>query len=199
MIGALLASQGVSLVASEGYALLDPAAGIGFAGWPQVAMSLGRLALRVEMKARQRDADALSEMIDLARGLAPQDTGLLLSGVGGENFDGYSEFRASAVRESESGRSVDYARFVEFGTRSDMGGDKAPLTAHEAFFASDQKWFGGARGRAVAKDRRSHRAHGATPAQPFFFPAVNQALARRNADAARIPVEAAAEDGWELG
>ena len=109
-------SEGVAALAPSAYALFDTSSQTGIVGWPQVVMSLTRTVVKMEEKARHADTAALDRMIDIARGLVPVDTGRLLSGIGGENYDDYSEFRASAVHET--GNTADYARFVEFGTRA---------------------------------------------------------------------------------
>jgi hypothetical protein len=193
----LLAGQAAFSAGSNAVGLFDPGESTGFVGWPDVAMSLGRLVVRVELRQRKRDSDALSEMIETARGLVPVDTGRLLSGITGENFETYSEFRASAVHE---GGGADYARFVEFGTRAGEASVASPISAHEGFFASDQFGETGMRGVAIVKNRRSRRTHGGTAAQPYFFPAANKVLGNREEEAiAQLPYDAADDDIWEIG
>lgn len=200
MLPALVAGEAAFAAGASSFALFDPTENTGFLGWGDVALSLGKLVVRVETRSHLSDASALDEMITIARGLVAVDTGLLLSGITGEDLgDGFFEFRASAVRETASGKeSADYARYVEFGTRAGEAGVFAPITAHEGFFASDQRWSLGARGAAVEKRRRSRRTHGGTQPRPFFFPAANQVLARREQSMAALPYDAASEDGWEM-
>lgn len=200
MLPSLLAGQAAFSLGSGSVDLFDPQSGAGVFGWPEVSGSLVRVVTRMELKQHRRDSDALARMIEIARGLVPVDSGTLLSGIGGEAFASYCEFRASAVRERANGKeTADYARFVEFGTRSGVASVAAPITAHEGFYASDQAGVTGMRGAAVVRNRRSRRTHGGTAAQPFFFPAANEVLADRENAAAALPYEEAAADGWEIG
>ncbi|TDX64000.1 hypothetical protein EDE12_106145 [Methylosinus sp. sav-2] len=200
MLGSLLVGQAAFSLGSGAVDFADPQTGSGLFGWPDALGSLARIVTRMEVKQHRRDSEALAQMIETARGLVPVDSGRLLSGIGGEAFDAYCEFRASAVHETASGKEgADYARFVEFGTRSGEASVAAPITAHEGFYASDQAGVTGMRGNAIVRNRRSRRTHGGTAAQPFFFPAANEVLAKRESVAEALPYEEASAEGWEIG
>jgi hypothetical protein len=192
-------AQASSSLGESSVALFDPTVDSGLIGWPDVAISLGRLVVKTAARQHARDADALARMIEIARGLVPVDSGLLLSGITGEISESYSEFRASAVHSRANGKDgADYARFVEFGTRAGEASTAAPITAHEGFFASDQFGVTGMRGEAIVKNRRSRRSHGGTAAQPYFFPAADEVIGDRAEAAGSLPYEVAGEEGWSL-
>ncbi|MGA8172319.1 MAG: HK97 gp10 family phage protein [Methylocystis sp.] len=191
-------SEGVAALAPSAYALFDTSSQTGIVGWPQVVMSLTRTVVKMEEKARHADTAALDRMIDIARGLVPVDTGRLLSGIGGENYDDYSEFRASAVHET--GNTADYARFVEFGTRGGERGARSEITSFEGGISLDPDRENATflrRGTAKVKTRRSLRTHSGTAARPFFFPAANQVLGDRARDAESWGDDAASGEGFE--
>lgn len=139
---------------------------------------------------------ALDEMVELARSRVPQDTGLLLSGIRGYVENGEYVFEASAVRNQLNGKKgVDYARFVEFGTkagRRDM--PTAYMTRNGYFEASYarterkaiKQWLeregkGRLAGRAFRTGRltrRVHYLHPGTAPQPFFYNSAREAFAR---------------------
>lgn len=142
------------------------------AGVAQMIDRLFKVADLLGVGAKDLDADALAEMVDLARARAARDTGLLIAGIAGESDDGFATFMASAARDGEE----DYALFVEKGTRA------------------------GVRGQAVAyatsigqmRRRKQARTHPGTEAQPFFYNSAREVLARRRVAAEDLLDEAAA-------
>lgn len=173
----------------------------GVLGWDQVAGALARLVPKMALKAHHRDSGALADMIDTARANVPQDTGLLLNGITGEDMGDYLEFRASAVRTSASGKEQeDYAHFVEFGTQAGVRGQSTSYQANAGIFslpADATSAFPS--GQTSGRTRRQYRTHPGTEAQPFFYPAAADALARRHAEMSDYALGAAGEDGWETG
>lgn len=167
-------------VIASGLALYSEADGAGIEGLDNFFFTLGKTLAKIELKAHRHDGDALNDMVETARSLVPVDTGLLLNGIVGEEIDGHFEFRASAVRTSASGKAQeDYAHFVEFGT---SGGERgqAYQSVDEGSILHDL--YGASAGSAFAtrrRGRKSARSHPGTEAQPFFYPAAEQALAKR--------------------
>jgi hypothetical protein len=176
--------------------LLSPDGAAGVAGWADVAASLANTAYKIHKRIADRNAAALEDMIARARQYVPVDTGRLLNGIGGEDFGDYASFTASAVHGD-----ADYARYVEFGTAGGVRGRKRSAQSH-GVSALGGTLSGGAfdAGHASYVQRRreriSYRSHPGTKAQPFFFPAVNEAIGPRNEDMQNIFEQAGHEEGF---
>jgi hypothetical protein len=182
-------------IARSAFSLYQLNEATGVIGVPDVLAELGKIGLRMELNARRIDRSALDEMVSLAQESAPVDTGRLRVGIEGEETDAYFEFRASAYRVSSSGKDQeDYAHFVEFGTAPGQRGQSAAIDERADMFS-------GTRSSAFVtgrRQRRQYRGHPGTEAQPFFYPAVDEALARRGREMDDVIPDAAREGGWEL-
>lgn len=181
-------------IARSAFRLYELNQATGLIGYDDVRNALIRIAAKLAVKSRRIDRGALDDMVARARELVPQDTGLLYSGITGEETDAYFEFRASARRVTASGKSQeDYARFVEFGTAAGIRGASAEIDERSDL-------YDGTRTSAfvTGSRRRQYRSHPGTQPQPFFYPAADEALARRALDMDDVIAGAAQEDGWEF-
>lgn len=185
----------VFTIARSAFRLYELNQATGLVGYDDVRNALVRIAAKMAVKSRRIDRGALDDMVARARELVPQDTGLLYSGITGEETDDYFEFRASAQRVTAGGKKQeDYARFVEFGTAAGQRGVSAEIDERSDL-------YDGTRTSAFvtgARRRRQYRTHPGTEAQPFFYPAADEALARRALDMDDVIAGAAQEDGWEF-
>jgi hypothetical protein len=184
----------VLALARAGLTLYSINEATGVLGLPDVLGAMARLLPKIALRAHHADHTLGAEMVDAARALVPRDSGRLYNGIataeGGDQSGDWVEFSASAVHERRP--DVDYAHFVEFGTKG------RAIVADENYFAS-----GGsaalprdAPGRAAIR-RRKATGHG-TPAQPFFYPAARQVLAKRGAALDDALYRGAREDSWEV-
>lgn len=183
--------SGLFSIASTGLALYDAHEATGVFGWDSVAVSLGKLVLKMGYAIEHVDHDALDEMVTLAQSRVPVDTGRLKNGITGEVVDGVCEFRASAVHEDKAG-GEDYARFVEFGTQAGTYGASQIVVADGGYYGGDV--FMPARS---ARRRVAYRTHGGTEAQPYFYNSAHEVLARRDMDASNIIADSASSEGWD--
>lgn len=186
----------VTTIARTGAALYSAADATGFEGFDELATSLGRLALKIGMKAMNHDRSALDEMVTLAKSRAPTDTGRLVNGIKGEVDGDLCVFSASAVHEDKPGSKEDYARFVEFGTHAGQRGQFHEIVAHEGFYSGPATVGGQERGTVRLQRRRSLRGHPGTDPQPFFFNSVNDVLGKRRAAMERAVEQVGAEEGF---
>lgn len=182
-------------IARSAFRLYELNQATGLVGYDDVVDAFARIAAKMAVKSRRIDRSALDDMVRRARELVPQDTGLLYSGIIGEETDAFFEFRASARRVSASGKEEeDYAHFVEFGTAAGIRGESADIDERATLYdgTSTSAFVTGAR------RRRQYRSHPGTQAQPFFYPAADEALERRALDMDDVVAGAAQEDGWEF-
>lgn len=191
---------GFSPVAAA-HLLYDINQATGIIGWPELRLALQSIPDILGRRAKEIDSAALDEMIRIARARVPQDTGRLFNGITGDvEVDGERRiyvFRASAVRTGFDGsQGADYARFVEFGTRAGARGSKIAGPSRVGLISE-----GGqvdelrVPGRTVGRARRQYRNHPGTDPQPFFYPAVNEVMARRAAQYHALPAQIAREAG----
>lgn len=186
----------VVTIVRAGAALYSVQEATGFTGFDELAGSLGRLALKIGMRAMRHDRSALDEMVSLAKSRAPRDTGRLVNGISGEVEDDVCIFSASAVHEDKPRSQEDYARFVEFGTHAGQRGQFHEIVADEGFYAAPTTLLGSTRGTLRLDRRRSLRGHPGTEPQPFFFNSVHDVMAKRPAAMQAAVDDAAAEEGF---
>lgn len=152
--------------------------------WP-LQEALKDLSEELASRAKLIEEETLLEMIWGARLLAPHDTGLLHSGIVGENHDGVFEFSAFAQHKKANGKlGADYAPFVEYGTEPHFQRSATP---------EDSSAFASARRRRLGK---KYQHPGADP-EPFFWPAVDFALAGRRRKFDDVIEESAKATGFE--
>jgi hypothetical protein len=170
-------------IARSAFALYEISEATGVIGFDDFAAALGKIAVKMALKARRIDRGALDDMVALAQERVPQATGTLYSGIEGDETDAYFEFRASAQHVRANGKlSADYAHFVEFGTHS-----------------HDESGPGGTSAFASRRRKSTRVGHPGTEAQPFFYSSADEALERRGLAMEDVIPDAAGEDGWELG
>jgi hypothetical protein len=169
-------------IARSAFALYEINEATGVIGFDDFAAALGKIALKMALKAHSVDRGVLDDMVSLAQQRVPQDTGTLYAGIEGEEIDDYFEFRASARHVGASGGfSEDYAHFVELGAYlSDTPG------------ASTSSAF------ARRRNKNTRRGNAGAEPEPFFYPAADEALQRRGLAMEDVIPDAASEDGWEL-
>lgn len=183
----------VFTIARAGLALYSAQEATGIIGFGEWAGAIGRIVAKMALKARRIDDSILQDMVSGAQSRVPRDTGRLYSGIRGEVEGDLFAFSASAARES--GASVDYAPFVEFGTRP---GHRGASVVTQSLVGAGHGLSLSARLSAETTDRRrrQYREHPGTPAQPFFWPAVEEALKKRGLAMSDLAASAAAEEGF---
>lgn len=183
-------------IARSAFTLYEINQATGVLGFDDFTAALGKIAVKMALKAHRIDRDTLDEMISLAQERVVRDTGRLYSGIEGEETDTFFEFRASARRVAANGKDQeDYAHHVEFGTAAGVRGESASIDERANLF-SGTRTSAFVTGRRA---RRQYRSHPGTDPQPFFYSAADEALARRVLDMSDVIPDAASEDGWELG
>lgn len=183
----------VLAISRAGLALYSAQEATGIIGFGEWAGALGRIVAKMAIKARRVDDSILQDMVSGAQSRVPQDTGRLYAGIRGEVEGETFVFSASATHERGAG--VDYAPFVEFGTRP---GHRGASVVTESLVGAGHGLSLSARLSAEAppRKRRQYREHPGTPAQPFFWPAVEEALKKRGLDMSDLAASAAAEEGF---
>lgn len=165
-------------------------------GYERMVRSVFRASDALFSRSQAISQRALDEMVELARSRVPQDTGLLLSGIRGYVENGEYVFEASAVRQRPNGKQgVDYARFVEFGTKAGMRAMPTAYSTRNGFFQAGyatadrdavNNWLvEEGRGRLAGRKfrtgritRRVRTPHPGTAPQPFFYNSAREAFAR---------------------
>ena len=162
-------------------------------GVNETTAKLFRFALKLGGKVRHIDQNAAQEMVDLMRARVPRDTGRLYNGIDyqidGDTISVHAEAHKSGRYSQE-----DYARFVEFGTRAGVRGQRTRFASDAGFFSSDAFPEAGFRGTPTARTRSVYRTHPGTKAQPFFFNSAHEVLDRRGIDAEDAIAQAGAEE-----
>lgn len=182
-------------IGQVGYNLYSVYTETGIMRWTEVARGLLTIAANLELRTKKIDAGALDDMVSLAKSRVPVDTGRLLNGITGDDYEDYCEFRASAVHET--GSQEDYARFVEFGTAAGQRGTTNAVAADEGFYSADPYSTSPFRGRRKLRDRRVYRTHPGTPAEPFFYNSANDILAERRLKMQDVIAEAVTGQGFD--
>ncbi len=165
----------------SGYRLAQAYRATGVIGLGDWAEALLRIVPHMIVSERRKNESMLQAMIGEAKANAPRDTGRLVNGIGGTIEDDSVILWAHAVREEGD---EDYARFVEFGT-------KPSGLADASFFEGD--------GAHAIHPHHGAGHHGATPAEPFFYPAVRDQLEKRGIDADDTIAQAARAEGFDYG
>lgn len=167
------------------YSVADQTGVIGFDAWLK---SIVAIVPRMALKAHKADRGFVDEMVELAKGRVPVDTGRLLHGIEARDVgDHMVEFRAAAVHDDKPNSKEDYAHFVEFGmTRGSIG---APVVADATFFTNYRAVFGNA--RQAKRNRKSYRNSSGTAPQPFFYNSAADVLAKREMTMADVVVNSA--------
>jgi len=153
---------------------------VGVLGTDRVLGHLVKFGVKTALGAHKIDASAGAEMVELMKARVPVDTGNLLNGISYEDDDGEITVTASGIKESSG---VDYARFVEFGTKPNSN-----AVADENFFAD-----GSTAGAPVRRSKT--RAHTGSPAQPFFWNSAREVLAKRGKALEDVVNRSAADEG----
>jgi hypothetical protein len=122
---------------------------------------LFKYGLKLAIKASLADQQIGEKMVDDMKGRVPKDTGKLLNGIKMEKESDLITVSASAIDERDG---EDYAMFVEFGT-----GDNGKV-ADDSFFNDGTD--------AGIVFHSGGRHHAATPAEPFFWDAARDGLAK---------------------
>lgn len=180
----------VFTVARAGLALYSAHEATGILGFGEWAGAVGRIVAKMALKVRRVDDSILQDMVRGAQQRVPQDTGRLYAGILGEVEDDVCVFSVSAQRETGG---EDYAPFVEFGTRPGHRGSS--VVTESLVGAGHGLSLSALTAEAPTRKRRQYREHPGTAAQPFFWPAVEEALARRGLAMSDLAASAAADEG----
>jgi len=149
-------------IAMASYGVYNTTQQTGVLGLGSVLQSFSWVGIKMVADSGAVDSAALDEMVSAAKSRVHSVSGRLLNGITGRIEDGTCIFEASAI--SPDGQHADYARYVEFGHHA--GGIEV---ADAAFFAG------------TGASALSSRAKGGrdVEAEPFFFPAADEALEKR--------------------
>lgn len=184
----------VSPGALSGFRLLDAAASV--IGVDRISGQLASYATKVALRSNHAAEEGAARMVEAMRARVPRDTGALYSGIEWSVEGGRVYVQASSARYDSS---ADYARFVEFGTRSGVRGGNTGVADADFFTAEAGANIGPGSPRrynAGARDRRQYRTHPGTPAQPFFWPSVREELPNVRASMNRLAIEVGREEGF---
>lgn len=148
-----------------------------------------RFAVKLALRSREIDLAAAEEMVREMRARVPRDTGRLFNGIAFEVMEGGTVEVYAAAHNPWSG--INYAGFVERGTRAGTRGRKASYVADSNYFILSTA---AGPGRSYGRSRLQQRTHPGTEAQPFFFPVAEEVLARRGLSLEEAIDDAAGED-----
>ena len=170
-----------------------------FSGVDAFVDATARFAVKLALKSRAADTSGAEAMVEEMRALVPQDSGRRYNGIGFEVLEGGTvEVFASAINPKDG---VDYAGLVERGTRA---GTRSPKVKRKkgvrrgVSYVADSNYFNlstvAPPGRSYERTRMAYRNHPGTEAQPFFFPVVEEVLAKRGQELDEA-IAAAADEG----
>lgn len=153
-------------------------------------LRVSRVSKAIQGSADKIDQSALDEMVSLAQTRAPRRTGALSATISSRREDDVFVFEARVNKRRPNGRpGVDYAPFVEFGTKAGFR-DRQSSRSDSAIASPgefDSVYGGNSRrpGRFYRSGRRLRRVyhpHPGTEAQPFFFNSAFEVIRRRNVE-----------------
>ena len=148
--------------------------------------AFARYTVKMVLRSHEIDGDAAEEIVRRAQAAVPRDTGRLYSGITASENDGVWTVRASAVHGRGRWDDLNYAFLVEHGTRAGVRGGRRATIVGASYFDGQARRIGainpntGRRFRVADASRRSERTHPGTPAQPFFYPAVDGVMEERH-------------------
>ncbi|MGY2051684.1 HK97 gp10 family phage protein [Methylobacterium sp. JK268] len=160
--------------------------------------AIARMGVKMALRAKAIDRATAEDIVERARGRVPRDTGRLYSGIAVTDRDGVFGVIASAVHPNDP-REMDYAFLVENGTRPGVRGQRV---ADPDFYRTAAGGRGGInpatgrRYRAAEAGRRAQRTHPGTKPQPYFWPSVEEGLAKRGLALEDVIGGVAGEEGF---
>lgn len=158
--------------------------------------AVARVANVIAQRSRAADDRAGQDMVDRMRADVPRLSGRLHAGITWRREGDEIVVEASAVRSAGGKDGVDYARFVEHGTRAGVRGARVVTVSDVGYFEADTfAETSGRRGTPTQRARRQARTHPGTPAQPFFFGNAREVLAERGRRLEDAIVEAGSAEG----
>ena len=157
----------------SGLRLIDTVTGI--VGIERISGQLAKYAVKLALRGDQASLHAAQAMVDLMRSRVPQDTGLLLNGIGYRREGGSYVVEATADHAG-----YDYALAVETGH-------------HAGGLHADADFFADTTGRGGHPVRVSHETD--VPGEPFFYGSAREALAAWNRELADGIRASAREEG----
>lgn len=152
--------------------------------------AFARYTVKIVLRSHAVDSDAADEIVRRAQAAVPRDTGRLYSGIKSSENDGVWTVVASATHGRGRWDDLNYAFLVEGGTQPGVrGGRRGTTITVETGRSSRAGAFNpvtGRRFRVADASRISERTHPGTPAQPFFYPAVDAVMEERQLRAAGV-------------
>lgn len=136
--------------------------GSGIAGLGRLAGAFAKFGTTLALRADRLNEKSIRWIVNDMRARVPVDTGALLNSIRYWRDGRFWVVTADAQNPRDG---TDYGYWVEYGT---TGGDRGV----------SRITFAGA--EDMARRRISYRSHPGTEAQPFFWPAIEAGVERRN-------------------